>query len=553
MKKLLTLCAAASLLLAGCIKVDGSLGQGLVDKSLLYDTYTVEFPLTDISMKMSSDLSGFSDSKIVIGAIREEVFGLTTRESAFTLIPFADTMDLGTHPEALSFDLYFTADSISCADDSQARIIQNMRITELTEVLDPVNRNTCRAVSHGSELVTDGLPVYNGDGPLQFNFTKAFAQKYVDAVKAVSTSDSIIVNREWEDDDIQAVFDKYVALVPGIHIAMDEPSGIGGRINLFDLSVMSVSSSQYYLNGNVGVLKVRSTWDGVAKDSTFYFVPGEMSFVDEQYYVDENQKFYQYAFNRTTHSTTETAPAANMYVEGGGGLKPVISAKELREKTLQAITAKGGSPENTVITKATIVLPWEMPDDYLDVKYFPSVLSPTIRANVTDSDGNSYYQFAGLTDASVSTEDQGDIDRSNLVYSPDITYHLQEVISRDDLDTATDADIWLLTIHTEKVATSSGTSASDNAYYQQMLYAMYYNSIYGGGYGYSGYGYGSSYNSYSNYYNYALLASMMNSQSQQQYSYNTELDKDRWYCGILNGPLAERAPYFRVTFSVSRD
>ncbi|MBO4341323.1 MAG: hypothetical protein J5835_07850 [Bacteroidales bacterium] len=284
--------------------------------------------------------------------------------------------------------------------------------------------------------------------------------------------------------------------------------------------------------------------------------PGEMGFLDEAASIDDGNRFAQYAFNRTTHESAEGTPATRILVEGGGGIKPVISAKELQEKTLKAINdtiAKyGGSLKNTVITKATIVLPFEMTPDYRDMKYFPGILSPTIRRTVTDDSGNETIQFAGLTDASVSTEDQGDIDRSNLVYSPDITYHLQELLTKD-LSTATDSDIWLLTIFTEQVATA--TSQELNDYYQQMAYAMYYQSLYGGGYGgYGGYGYGGyGYNSYSNYYSYAMMAAMYGQMNSQQYTTNTELDKDRYYKGILCGPADSRPPYFRVSFALAKD
>ena len=96
-------------------------------------------------------------------------------------------------------------------------------------------------------------------------------------------------------------------------------------------------------------------------------------------------------------------------------------------------------------------------EDYEELKYFPSVLSPTIQTTYETDEGVKRPSFAGLTDASVSTEDQGDIDRSNLVYKPDITYHLQELLSRTNLTDASDADIWLLTIHTEKVADANGS------------------------------------------------------------------------------------------------
>ena len=554
MKKLLLAGAAAVIATSACIKIDNSLGKGLVDKSLLYDTYTEEFPLENITMKRSEDLSGYSSSRVVVGAIRDDVFGLTTRESAFTLVPVLDTLNLGTNPKAVSLDLYFASDSISCADDSQARILQNLYVTELTSKLDPTATSSTIDIPHGNDIITDGLPVLNGSGAMQFVFTKAYAQKYLDKLKAFAPNE-VVVDRSWDDDAIKNRFDAFVDAIPGIHLRTDEPVGNGGRINLFQLSCLSISNNQYYRNDNVAYLQYTND-ECAGKDTTLVLllIPGEMTFIDEATSVEDNKKFAQYAFNRTTHEMAEGNPGATLLVEGGAGVKPVISAKELQAKTKQAIEAKGGSIDKAVISKATIILPFDMPADYRDMKYFPSILSPTIRNTVEDSDGNSYIQFAGLTDASVSSENQGDIDRSNLMYCPDISYHLQEIIKRTDLDTATNADIWLLTIHTETVEETNG-SAADNAYLQQLLYASYYNSLYGGGYGSYGYGYGSyGYgNSYSNYYNYMMLAQMMNANSQSTYTTSTELDKDRYYRGILCGPTSTRKPTFRVTFAISKE
>ena len=551
MKKLLApTLAALTIMASSCVKVDNSLGKSLVDKSLLFDTYTVEFPLEEIQLKKSSDLSGYSDTHLTLGAVRDEVFGLTTRDAAFCLIPAQDTLDLGQDPRAVSFDLYFEADTISCADDTQARIIQNIYVTELTEALPATNASTNQEIPHGTQLITDGLPVYDGDGPLVFNFTQAFAQKYVDVIKSMGP-----VFRDHSDDGIDK-YDDYVKALPGIHLSTDVPAGLGGRINLFDFSCLSVSSNRYYRNGNVGILTVHSRWDGVEKDSSFVFVPGEPEFYQEAEIVSNNQKIYQFCFNRTGHETAEGPAGENVLVEGGGGLKPVILASELQRKTLQAIESKGGNAKNAVIVKATILLPFELPASYDELKYFPTVLSPTIRTTGEDSEGKEVISFAGLTDASVSSENQGDIDRANLQYAPDITYHLQEILTREDLDTATNADIWLLTIHTEKVAEASG-SLYDSEYYQQLMYASYYNSLYGGGYGgygygYGGYGYGGYGNSYSNYYNYMMLAQMMAASEQQSYSYSTELDKDRYYRGLLNGATDDRHPVFRITYAIPK-
>ena len=560
MRKVLpALCMAMALVFPGCVEVDNSLGEGLVDKSLLYDTYTVEFDLTEIQMKMSSDLSGYSDSKLTIGAIRDDIFGLTTREAAFPLIPALDTLDLGSNPTPVSFTLGFTQDSVSCNNDSQARIMQNIRVTELTQRL-PIGGNTgcTQDIAHSNTLITEGLPVYSGSGPLCISFTKAFAQKYVDALQKLGPA---LRERDADDNEKEGLVNKYeewLDEVPGIHLAVDAPEGNGGRINLFNFSSLSVESNYYQRNNNLGLLTVHSTWNGVAKDSTFIFYPGETQFFDEVAYVNNNTAFSQYCFNRTTHSTVEGKAAGNILVEGGGGLKPVILASELQEKTRAAIAKAGGDPDKVIIVKASIVLPFEMPQNYEDLKYFPTILSPTIQQETEDEDGTKYISFAGLTDASVSDENQGEINRSNLQYAPDITYHLQALMDRKDLNTATDSDIWLLTIFTEKVANASG-SLYDSDYYQQLMYASYYNSLYGGGYGgygygYGGYGYG-GYGGYgySNYYNYMMLAQMMASSQQQSYSYNTELDKDRYYCAVLCGPESSRKPVFRVTYAVPKN
>ena len=519
----------AGLLGASCVKVDNSLGKGLVDKNLIFSTYTEEFPLDEIKMKLSEDLSGYSDSYLTIGAIRDEVFGLTTRSAAFPLIPALDTIDFGTNPKAVSFNLYFSQDSISCANDNQKGIIQNIYVYELLDSLNRNNTVASRDIPHGTKSVTAGIPVYDGVGALDINLSAEFAQKYVDKIAELGP---VLKDRSKKED----MYKEYLGALPGIYIETDVPEGNGGRINMFEYSCLSVSNKYYYRNDNVGLLKVNSEWKGVRKDSTFMFIPGQPEFVDEVSALKNNEKFYQYCFNRTSHSTAECAPGATLLVEGGTGLKPVISAKELRDKTLAAIEKNGGDPEKVIIVKATIELPYEQPADYMDMKYFPSVLSPTIRR----------------ADASVSTEDQGDIDRSNLLYSPDITYHLQELLKRKDLDTETNADIWLLTIHTKKEADAGG-SLYDNSYYQNLLYASYYNSLYGGGYGYGyggmGYGGGYGYNNYSNYYNYMMLAQMMSASQQQTYTYTQELDKDRYYRAILNGPLAERKPIFRVTYA----
>ena len=549
--------------LTACVENSPEIGKDLIDKTLLFDTYTVEFPIEEIRLRRANDLSGFSDTRLAIGAIRDETFGLTTRSTAFGLVPALDTLDLGTDPKFVRFTVRFAADTISTATPGQEHIFQNFFVYSLKDTLSSKESGTNRDIPHGTEIVSRGIPVYDGKDDLYFELNEAFGQRYIDALKKFGP---VLASRD-EDNKINKYSD-FMKEVPGIYIESDIPEGIGGRINLFDLSILSVSNNYYYQNDNYATLTVNTSYNGVRKDTSFMFIPGEPTFYHEKSYTDQNKKFYQYAFNRTTHEAPEMDVTDRIYIEGGGGLKPVIPAAQLRKKVVAAISERGGDPAKTVINKASIILPYEMPEDASLVDLFPTVISPTIRS--TSKDGTVSY--GGLADASASSENQGDLDRANLVYAPDITYHMQQILSRTDLDTKDDADIWFLTVHSETVANANG-NAEQEAYYQQMLMAMYYNNLYGYGGGYGGYGYGYGgyssygYGGYSNYYNMYMMQSLLSSMSQTTYSTTQELDKDRYYRAILNGPAATatnpssslilrpgtpRVPTFRVTFSVPK-
>ena len=291
-KAVLTL--AFPLALSACVNVSGELGKDLIDKSLLYDTYTVEFPIEDIRLRRAGDLSGFSDTRLAIGAIREETFGLTTRSTAFTLVPALDTIDLGTNPQLVKFSLHFGADTVSCADETQRHILQNFYVYELTDTLSSKEVGTNKDIPHGTDIITRGIPVYDGTDSLNLEFNEAFGSKYIDALKRLGP---VLVDRS-EDSQVNKYSD-FIKAVPGIYIESDKPEGNGGRINLFELSILSVSSNYYYRNNNVATLTVRSTYDGVRKDTSFLFIPGEAGFYDEASYLDNT---------RSSISTPSTAP-----------------------------------------------------------------------------------------------------------------------------------------------------------------------------------------------------------------------------------------------------
>ena len=485
---------------------------------------------------------GYSDSRITFGTIREDEFGLTTRASAVTLIPLFDktkTFSIGNNPKFLSFHFAAALDTLSVLDASQENILQNVRVYELTEALDPAEDGDCNStVEHGDKLITKWLPVYNGSDSLSFDFSEEFGKKFLTLTS----------------DDLSSM-KKYLAKFPGIYLETDIPDGNSGRINMMDVQ-LTYDPDYTAILGNYATLYYSAEFGGVRKDTSLTFYYGATDLYDlDSLFKSYNGTFPQYALNLTGQQTRGRTGAAEdeIWIEGGGGLKPVISARRLKKQVEEAIS-KVGNPKDAVINKATLVFPFDFPDDFEEMDYWPYRLSPTCRIETDD-----YTTYMGLTDASSADEDQGDVDRSLLCYSPDITYHMQEILKIDESKTdntrtkyllSGNYDIWLLVMAREEKITVNTASQETKDMLNYMMYSSYYNSMYGGYGGYGGYGYGGYGNSYNNYLNYAMMAQMY-SQSTTSVSYEVKLDIDRFYRATLHGPKsAGSVPMVKLTFAL---
>ena len=534
---------AAILCCTACVDRNYELGGSLIPVDQTYKIYRDTVFLTGsnagvVSNRIADSLSGYSNTRITIGAIRDEHDRLTTRACAMTLVPMYDSvLNMGTNRVYQGFKMIALRDSVSMADKTQANILQNVRVYELEKALDPAKDFDCNApVAHKDNILSKGIPVVGEKSNLIIRFNDEYGKRLL----------------ELEDSDVHDM-DTYLAKFPGIYIETDKPEGQGGRIDIFDLQLAYSSDSG--ISGNFAELDFNAYFpdEGKSKDTTLLFYFGTLDFYDVDSLLTNSSSgsYPQYALNLTTQESEdlEGTPGKTIYCEGGGGLKPVISAKGIRDIAADLISAKGGDPAGTVINKASLVFPFEYdPAKYEEAFKYPDLLSPTCRIR-TDTTS----VFMGLTDSSSDDENQGDIDRFNLVYAPDITYHMQELLKMDDkkLDSG-NYDIWLLNMSNEVVTTTSSSSSSDlSEYYQYLAYQQYYNSMYGGygygSYGYSSYGYG---NSYSNYYSYMLMMSMYSSSSSTTTSTETQLDKDRYYWGELCGPQSDNPPMLILTYSI---
>ena len=582
---LLAIIGATLLSSAACVKVNEHLGENLIPTDQLWDVFSpkaASFVENDIELKISDSLSAYTSRRIVFGAIKDGELGTCTKATSFTLVPAIKDLDLGENTVIRQFHFSAVRDTLSTVNDYQQRMMQNVFVYSLKEPLDSTILYT-NSLSPGvkqagatqtnrerfldmSALITKGVPVYNGGDSLSFDFSAEYAAKVVEGIKKF--------HKDYVDKK-DTLLSSYLKLVPGIYIESEVPTSEGGRINMFDFALQFDSNN--YISGNFAELKITADYgDRKGVDTSFLFTYGPSDFIA----TGVSELPTQYAFNGSTHETegaytNGVAATDKVYVEGGSGVKPVIKAAGIKRIVHELIAeANIINPEEVVINKATVTLPYNVEGDWDKLNKFPSILSPTVRLHGTDDSGVTYVSYAGLTDASIESENQGNINRSISVYSPDMSHHVQEILRLKQEEGESDADfetrlskydIWFLIISEEVNASSSSSSAYDD-YYNSLMYSSYYNNMmydpYGYGYGYGGYGgYGYGYGGYggygygSNYYDYLMMASYMNSGSTTSESVSNELDKDRYYRCTLAGPTTadeSLRPTLKITFSAPK-
>lgn len=579
MKLRLTAIAAFGILLgaASCVKINEELGDNFIPTNQIWQVFPCpEKTLEDITLERSDSLSGYSTTRFTFGSVMDSRF-VSNKGTSFTLVPLVDSLDFGTDTRVRQFHFTALRDTVSVVNDREVKILQNIYVRPLRKPLDSTilytgsfsKREVLEEFVSTDKTITRGIPVYDGGDSLSFDFNEEYAWDVINGIK------------EWqamgaeERDSLGCYLEK----VPGIYIETENQTVQGGRINMFGLAL---KTSDGYIDANYAELKISAKYDGVLKDTlfVFYFGPSEL--------LKEGVSSYptQYAFNASTNTSVEAdflekwnaGDKTHIYVEGGSGYKPVVKAAEIKRLAGELIRAQADKIDTNriVINKATINLPYDVGTDFDLLDKYPDILSPTVKLV---SDNDKYVSYAGLTDSSIESENQGNINLSLCKYCPDISHHVQEIVKLkrgvgEDVDpNETEEqfnkrlkkyDIWFLIMHKETVETSTSGSAYDD-YYNNLLYNSYYNNMmydpYGYGYGYGGYGYGGygyggyGYDGYgyNNYYNYLMMAQYASASNSTSTTSSIELDRDRFYNAILSGPNStDRKPTLKITFSAPR-
>lgn len=574
MKKKLLLGLALAACFFSCVRVESGVGESLIPIDQQFYLYQADIPIDELEVRQLDSLSGYSGKRITIGAYRDEEFGLTTRSSAFTLVPLYDTLDFGKNPRINSFHFSACKDTLSYVSSADRHSLQNIYVYELSRPLDTLRYDMLSSIDYDStKLISDGVPVYAGGDSLSFNFSKEYGQKVIDRLKNLSPADL---------QDIK----KYLAKVPGIYLKTDEPTGNGGRINMFDLKI-DYDFSAGYLAGNFASLRFRSEYDGVEKDTVFYFYYGanDMYDLDSLFLTSSTTaNFPEFCQNVVTHESLSGADTKlgqvgeTFFIEGGAGAKPVVTGKTLRRLISKEVESQGAKLSDALVTKAQIVFPYVRPADYTDYTFFPEFLNPSWRIRYTTAAKQKYVTYDSATSTSSSVESPGTIDRSNENYRADVTGTIEQMVKSVNDDNVDLFDIWFLIRATETIKENTSSNSSSNSltdYYNYLAMSSYYNSLYGGYGGYGGYGYGGyggygyggygdyyggyggyGYGGYGDYYSYYLMSSLYSNSGSSTDNTSVELDRDRFYKAEFYGPKAQdekKRPYLRITYAIPKE
>ena len=579
LKKYLFVLFAGMLLLPSCVKVNTDLGQNLAPREHRYEVFYEEIPLKDIRVQRVDSTYAYSTFRITVGAVKDDNYGLTVKSSAFTLIPVDSVLNFGRETEFKELFLTLKRDSLSVPFGEDVRTPQRLRAYALNancDINDTKNFLYTGDVAKittalaGQEPITDYSLVYCGEDTLNVHFKADFYNglKAKWLAKAVENENHEKVFKVDHADTLSN--SDYLKDFPGIYLTCDEPVGSSkGRYNLFQLK-LDLDASTYVISGNYAELSFSAKYGtgDTPRDTSFIFLIGAQSVP-----TDAANLPIQEAFNGISHSPLAAMDGMTLaadgksyqagtkiYLEGSAGLRPVISAKEIRDSLSKRFTKHHiKDTSKVIIDRATLGFSFNAPDNFDKMDEYPEILAPMhiSRYSVKDrvygeTQTIAYLDFPPITDGGVSAEDQGGVDRSNLEYSPDISFHVQHLLKmqKPSTDDLAKQDIWMFIKAPETIVTQKVSSA-DSDYYNQMLYYSYLNSMYGGGYGgYGGYGY----NNYNSYYSMMYYYSMMNSSSGTTSSVQNMTDEARYYNAVLCGPDdAKNHPVLRVVYSVPKD
>lgn len=408
--------------LVSCITKDYTLGSGLVPAIQDISVRTATFDLP-VGLKMADSLQTSISQKGTVGAIRTDRYGLYRSDAAMAVTAAYDSISWGKNPSVTSVKLVLTRDTTLVVDPGERYIPQNLYVHRLKVVLDSTTifNNSLTENDYDHEILSLGGLVYTGDDTYSVELDKKLGEELLKIPTATLDSAEL-----------------FMKAFKGLYIRCDEPleDCEGGRLTTFDLSASYINFTYQYDDDN-----------GNRRSKSENFLVGE-----------------EYAVNICTAGSRpleEPLAADALYMEGNCGIKPHISAKELRGVLERFAAENQLELERVLIAKAILKFPFEYTGDYKQFDYYATNLYPCKRTK--NASGSRIYTT--LDEIEEEDLESGYIDRSNLCYTVNVSMYLQNLISRKASDITTNDDLWIMPTITLYSSTTGVTFYYPDYYY----------------------------------------------------------------------------------------
>ncbi|MBR3292679.1 MAG: DUF4270 family protein [Bacteroidales bacterium] len=408
--------------LVSCITKDYTLGSGLVPAIQDISVRTTTFDLP-VGLKMADSLQTSISQKGTVGAIRTDRYGLYRSDAAMAVTAAYDSISWGKNPSVTSVRLVLTRDTTLVVDPGERYIPQNLYVHRLKVVLDSTTifNNSLTENDYDHEVLSLGGLVYTGDDTYSVELDKKLGEELLKIPTATLDSAEL-----------------FMKAFKGLYIRCDEPleDCEGGRLTTFDLSASYINFTYQYDDDN-----------GNRRSKSENFLVGE-----------------EYAVNICTAGSRpleEPLAADALYMEGNCGIKPHISAKELRGVLERFAAENQLDLERVLIAKAVLKFPFEYTGDYKQFDYYATNLYPCKRTK--NASGSRIYTT--LDEIEEEDLESGYIDRSNLCYTVNVSMYLQNLISRKASDITTNDDLWIMPTITLYSSTTGVTFYYPDYYY----------------------------------------------------------------------------------------
>ena len=400
-KKLLAIVLSTASLI-GCVPNNRETGSNLITDDFLLTAQIASFDLP-ITNKVSDSVQATTGKHILLGNLRDDVFGEVSSDGASIILPFSDSTDFGDNPVLRSAYLSLQIDTTVFTDPSQEGIHQNISIYKLTSALDSTKNftNSLTEADYDPTPINKGNPIIYTSGKLRIDITDEYAQELLNTTP-----------EEFKD------FKLFTERIKGFYIRTNEQNSMqSGRLN-----ILSLGKSILYLNYTM-----------TDPDRNIYDLDTTESFSFGYSLAINNFK------TNSKHLENEN-PSDYLYIESLNGIKGHVDAKKLKTMLNTWIDENGYSDRTIVLSRAELTLPYEAPEDYtlfdkLTPKYlycFTNVPSAT--------DTLRFYKPLPEVDY---VPNKGYIDRSLMQYTMDITSYIQDLITTPIEEVEEKHNLWI--------------------------------------------------------------------------------------------------------------